>query len=713
MSKISVILATRNRVEKLKTSLDSLYATVSDPDNLEILLGADGDDPSLEELKNYVASHKEKNIKVQISDVRHGYKYLYKTYNPLGENAEGDWFLLWNDDAIMETSNWDLIVKEYEGQVKLLALHNTGNLEYEGVEFPLIPKSWYKATGHFGLNCHSDTWLEFIAKSLDIFTRVPIFINHPQWNKREQDLTDLEREVDHEGFFSKETQELIKLDAEKIRLKLMKKYKIGIQCLAYNCSETFPKLIEPWLKLKETHDVKIWVGSGQFKIYNEMGCKDENGSTLELLKDYLDKGHIDHLFTPDPNNLLSDHETRDKCLPYFKDEDIDLMIQLDADEFYTEKEVQNLISFIEKNPHHNTYNTIFRNLIGEDEECDFNRFIAGWIKRLGGIKGYYFDAHWWWNGENNDGGYDYRAKGNFTVPKKLVNPTHYTWTNNSNTTGPSHIKEKIEYQNKYYGEGSGFVWDEYSQSVRGKKSNSKINLIFSTAGRIEAFKRTVASLIKHNPTLNSYINKVYVIDDKSPWEEKREMEEILKSYFTPIKVSLITFNGEADWDWVDKLDFIKHLKEGADYFIYMEDDWESIASLNIEDHLSFMDFNQNIDLITFSEWWHLQKDMGIEEASIDNSYWKNPYPKEFKHTHKVENGVFYWHIVRMPHFSFNPSLTKVNIFDGGFTREKAREWDYGERNNFTQMFTKNACFNHIGDDISILTPLREKYGETI
>ncbi len=215
MSKISVILPTRNRVKKLKVSLDSLYTTVSDPNNLEILLGVDSDDPSLEELKNYVASHKERNIKVQISDIRHGYKYLYKTQNPLGENAEGDWFLVWNDDAIMETPNWDLVVKEYEGQVKLLALHNTDHLDYKGVEFPLIPKSWYKTTGHFALNCHVDTWLEFIANYLDIFTRIPIFINHPKWNGREQDLTDLEREMDHEGFFSKETKELIQLDAER------------------------------------------------------------------------------------------------------------------------------------------------------------------------------------------------------------------------------------------------------------------------------------------------------------------------------------------------------------------------------------------------------------------------------------------------------------------------------------------------------------------
>ena len=53
--------------------------------------------------------------------------------------------------------------------------------------------------------------------------------------------------------------------------------KIGIQILAYNCADTFEKLIKPWVKLKSKYDIKIWVGSGQFKLYNEMGCENLNG----------------------------------------------------------------------------------------------------------------------------------------------------------------------------------------------------------------------------------------------------------------------------------------------------------------------------------------------------------------------------------------------------------------------------------------------------
>lgn len=36
--------------------------------------------------------------------------------------------------------------------------------------------------------------------------------------------------------------------------------KIGIQVLSYNCSDTFEELIQPWVKLKNKYDIKIWVG---------------------------------------------------------------------------------------------------------------------------------------------------------------------------------------------------------------------------------------------------------------------------------------------------------------------------------------------------------------------------------------------------------------------------------------------------------------------
>jgi FkbM family methyltransferase len=240
--------------------------------------------------------------------------------------------------------------------------------------------------------------------------------------------------------------------------------RIGIQLIAYNSAEVLEELLAPWLKLKDRYDLKVWVGSGQFKTYNQMGCENLNGPTIKLLEEMIKEGKIDYLFQPDPDNLLDDAETRDKCIPWMKEQDIDLMIQLDSDEFYTEQEVENLITFIEENPEPSVYNVVFNNIVGDSRE-DWVRFAVGWIKRHGGIKNYYFDCHFSFiEGE-------YRDAPNITVPKTLVHPTHLTWTHNKNTTGPSHIQEKIDYQNRVYGGDVGvtrceMIWDEKEQRIK-------------------------------------------------------------------------------------------------------------------------------------------------------------------------------------------------------------------------------------------------------
>jgi len=243
--------------------------------------------------------------------------------------------------------------------------------------------------------------------------------------------------------------------------------KIGIQISAYNCESTFEKLIKPWIDIKDKYDIKIWVGSGQFEIYQRMGCENLNGPTIELFKRLLDKGSIDYLFQSDPNNLLDDHTTRNKCIPWMKENDIDLMIQLDADEFYSTEDVENYLNFVTNNQEYDSYNTIFRNSISDNDDYDWSKHTSSWIKRHSGISHYYFDAHFSYVGKSQFGipsdelNIEYRRVTNIEIPKELVNPTHYCWDTENRTTGPAHIKEKIEYQKIYYHDGEcGYAWDE-------------------------------------------------------------------------------------------------------------------------------------------------------------------------------------------------------------------------------------------------------------
>lgn len=246
--------------------------------------------------------------------------------------------------------------------------------------------------------------------------------------------------------------------------------KIGIQLLAYECENTLEEVLTPWLILKDSYEVYIWVASGQFKIYKDLGYKNNNQATLNKIEELLNKGVINYLFTPDEDNLLSDHETRNKCISYFKENDVDLMIQLDSDEFYTKKDVKNYIKFVEENKNFTLYKTTFKNLISNgDEYMDWVRFSSGWIKRHGGISRYYFDAHWFFNGENNKE-MDYRSHSSVIIPKELVYPEHDTWTYQKKGSELSDIKSKIEYQKKYYSHDCGWSWDEKNNKVVPNKS---------------------------------------------------------------------------------------------------------------------------------------------------------------------------------------------------------------------------------------------------
>lgn len=244
-----------------------------------------------------------------------------------------------------------------------------------------------------------------------------------------------------------------------------KKMKIGIQVLAYNCQNTIEEVLNPWIKLKSEYDIKIWVASGQFRIYQELGYANENGPTLEVLYNLLENQKIDFIFTPDESNLLDDHETRNKSIDFFKKNDVDLMVVLDSDEFYKEDEVKTFFDYIQKNPEYTLYMTVFKNLIKDGTEyIEFERYTAARIKNFGGISHFYFDCHWSFKGENGEN-VEYRWTPTTTIPKELVHPIHDTWTNKRRGSGHHHIISKIEYQKRYYSHEPGWKWNEEKQSI--------------------------------------------------------------------------------------------------------------------------------------------------------------------------------------------------------------------------------------------------------
>jgi hypothetical protein len=153
---ISVLLPTRERSELARQSIESLG------EGLEVLLYVDEDDPQIEDYDRLL------DAKV-IKGKRVGYHGMHDMVNQLAKQATGDWLLLWNDDALMHTQDWQWHIP-IAGKPEVLNIFNSND---QVNLFPLISRSMYEAMGHYSLSAHCDSWVQDIANEIGIHTYIP------------------------------------------------------------------------------------------------------------------------------------------------------------------------------------------------------------------------------------------------------------------------------------------------------------------------------------------------------------------------------------------------------------------------------------------------------------------------------------------------------------------------------------------------------------
>ena len=163
---VSFTLPTRNRVFQLSNVLNSIYNTCFDKNNFEVLLAVDNDD--LETINfaiNFIDSHP--NTKMFLFERQH-YKGMHVYQNELIKHSSGKFIWTINDDTEFQSSNWDLILQEYNNQFKVINpltpslyhyVRNTEIPNYCWVTFPIVPKKWIDITGRLSTNAASDSWV--------------------------------------------------------------------------------------------------------------------------------------------------------------------------------------------------------------------------------------------------------------------------------------------------------------------------------------------------------------------------------------------------------------------------------------------------------------------------------------------------------------------------------------------------------------------------
>jgi hypothetical protein len=176
---ISILLPTRGRTTQLDRSITSLIDTADNPGSIQWLLGFDNDD-----LETYKWFQEHVLPKITASGAKYtcmgfeplGYTKLHEYVNRLAAKATGDWFVFWNDDAVMESSGWDTEIASHTGEFCLQAFDTHNRHPYS--IFPIVPCEWYELLGHLSLHQLNDAWVSQIAWMLDIVKPIPIKVLH-------------------------------------------------------------------------------------------------------------------------------------------------------------------------------------------------------------------------------------------------------------------------------------------------------------------------------------------------------------------------------------------------------------------------------------------------------------------------------------------------------------------------------------------------------
>lgn len=176
---IAILLPTRGRAEMLERSVKSVIDLAANASRVQIMFGFDNDDA-------IGTKHFEKELQpwldqqgvnyTAMSFAPMGYIRLNEYVNELARNSDANWLVFWNDDAVMQTQNWDQEITKHTGEFKLLAFHTHNDHPYS--IFPIVPRKWLDLLGYLSPHQISDAWLSQQAYMLDIWQRIKVDVLH-------------------------------------------------------------------------------------------------------------------------------------------------------------------------------------------------------------------------------------------------------------------------------------------------------------------------------------------------------------------------------------------------------------------------------------------------------------------------------------------------------------------------------------------------------
>lgn len=187
MSKIAVVLPTRNRPNLLKRFVDSLFDTCSNKDNISVYLYIDDDD-RLTEFCIKELSHK---YPLKIFSLIGPRIIMSDMVNKLLPLVKEDIFFFGGDDLVLRTKNWDLEIIEKFNSIedKIALLYGDDMTLDDKMRFfathPIIHRAWVNCLGYLAppyfSSDYADTWLNELADTLGRKFKLNFVNEHMHW----------------------------------------------------------------------------------------------------------------------------------------------------------------------------------------------------------------------------------------------------------------------------------------------------------------------------------------------------------------------------------------------------------------------------------------------------------------------------------------------------------------------------------------------------
>lgn len=179
------MMPTRQRVNLVERSVLSLLSQANNPTNIEIAVAFDHDD---QDSKTYFASNswheliKKYNSSFQLFETpQWGYSDLHNYYNLMAQHAQGNWLMIWNDDAVMKTIHWDKHIEPHDGYVGMLHMV-TENYREKFALFPIIPRTWLDIFGCVSLSNSNDSWIQHICLEAKAIKKIDPIVYHDRFD---------------------------------------------------------------------------------------------------------------------------------------------------------------------------------------------------------------------------------------------------------------------------------------------------------------------------------------------------------------------------------------------------------------------------------------------------------------------------------------------------------------------------------------------------